>query len=123
MRVGFDARWYNDSGVGSYVARLIPALARAGCELVVYVDAENPVPGLEGLVATVVAIRARKYSPFASVEFLRRAKQGRLGLFHSPFYVGQRLDCPAIVTVHDLIPFLFPIYPWWKQRMMQAGCK
>ena len=34
-------------GVGSYVAGLLPALAHAGCELVVYVDPGNPVPGLD----------------------------------------------------------------------------
>jgi glycosyltransferase involved in cell wall biosynthesis len=31
------------------------------------------------------------------------------------------LNCPVVVTVHDLIPFLFSIYPWWKQKLVQAG--
>jgi glycosyltransferase involved in cell wall biosynthesis len=121
MRVGFDARWYNDSGVGSYVAELVPALVRAGCELVVYVDPDKPVPGFDQLAAEIVPICAGRYSPFASLEFQRRAKQDKLDLFHSPFYVAPRLECPVIVTVHDLIPFLFPIYPWLKQRVVQAG--
>jgi glycosyltransferase involved in cell wall biosynthesis len=121
MRVGFDARWYNDSGVGSYVAGLVPALMLAGCELVVYVNAKNPVPGLEGLAAEIVPVRARKYSPLASLEFQRRASQDKLDLFHSPFYIAPRLECPVIVTVHDLIPFLFPVYPWLKQRIVHAG--
>jgi len=121
MRVGFDARWYNESGVGSYVAGLVPALVRAGCELVVYVDPQNPVPQLDKLMAEVVPIHSGRYSPFASLEFRRRAKQDKLDLFHSPFYVMPSLDCPVILTIHDLIPFLFPIYPWLKQRMVQAG--
>ena len=121
MRVGFDARWYNDSGVGNYVANLLPALARAGCELVVYVDPRNPVPGLDKLRVQIVPIRSGKYSPLASLEFRRQAKQDKLGLFHSPFYVAPRLACPVIVTFHDLIPFLFPIYPWAKQQMVKAG--
>ncbi len=121
MRVGFDARWYNDSGVGSYVAGLLPALARAGCELVVYVDPGNPVPGLDNLSVQIVPISAGKYSPLASLEFRRRARQDKLDLFHSPFYVMPLLECPVIVTVHDLIPFLFPIYPWPKQQMVKAG--
>jgi len=49
MRVGFDARWYNHSGVGSYIAGLLPALVRAGCELVVYADPRNLVPGLDSV--------------------------------------------------------------------------
>ncbi len=121
MRIGFDARWYNDSGVGSYVAGLLPALARSGCELVVYVDPSNPVLGLEKLSVEIVPINAGKYSPLASLEFRRRATQDKLDLFHSPFYVMPLLECPVIVTVHDLIPFLFPIYPWPKQQIVKAG--
>lgn len=121
MRVGFDARWYNDSGVGSYVAGLLPALARAGCQLVVYVDPSNPVPGLDKLAVQTVQARSGRYSPFASREFRRRAEQDKLDLFHSPFYVAPELECPVVVTFHDVIPFLFPIYPWLKQRMIKAG--
>jgi glycosyltransferase involved in cell wall biosynthesis len=121
MRVGFDARWYNKSGVGSYVASLLPALTRAGCELVVYVDPLNPVPGLDHLKLEVVHVRSRKYSPFSSLEFRRREKTDKLDLFHCPFYATPLLECPVVVTVHDLIPFLFPIYPWWKQKIVQAG--
>jgi glycosyltransferase involved in cell wall biosynthesis len=121
MRVGFDARWYNDSGVGSYVAGLLPALVRAGCDLVVYVNPARQVPGLNKLAAKVVPVKAGRYSPLASIELRRRAKQDKLDLFHSPFYVAPRLECPVVITVHDLIPFLFPIYPWPKQRMVEAG--
>ena len=63
MRVGFDARWYNNSGVGSYIAGLLPALVRAGCELMVYVDARNPVPGLDKLPVQILPVSSRKYSP------------------------------------------------------------
>jgi glycosyltransferase involved in cell wall biosynthesis len=121
MRVGFDARWYNDSGVGSYVAGLAPALVRVGCDLVVYVDSQNPVPGLAQMAAEIVPIDAGEYSPFASQEFRRRAKQDKLDLFHSPFYAAPSVECPVIVTIHDLIPFLFPIYPWPKQQIIKAG--
>jgi len=121
MRVGFDARWYNKSGVGSYVAGLLPALARAGCELVVYVDPGNPVPGLDQLELEIVRARSAKYSPLSSLEFRRREKADKLDLFHSPFYATPLLECPVVVTVHDLIPFLFPIYPRWKQKLVQAG--
>jgi glycosyltransferase involved in cell wall biosynthesis len=121
MRVGFDARWYNKSGVGSYVAGLVPALARGGCELVVYVDPENPVPGLNRLDLQIVPVRSGRYSPLSSLEFRRREKADKLDLFHCPFYATPRLECPVVVTIHDLIPFLFPIYPWWKQKLVQAG--
>ena len=121
LRVGFDARWYNKSGVGSYVAGLLPALVRAGCDLVAYVDPGNPVPGLDQMGLTIVPVRSGKYSPLSSLEFRRREKQDRLDLFHCPFYATPLLECPVVVTVHDLIPFLFSIYPWWKQELVQAG--
>jgi len=121
LRVGFDARWYNKSGVGSYVAGLAPALVRDGCELVVYVDPENPVPGLDRLELQIVPVRSGKYSPLSSLEFRRREKADKLDVFHSPFYATPLLECPVVVTIHDLIPFLFSIYPWWKQKIVQAG--
>jgi glycosyltransferase involved in cell wall biosynthesis len=121
MRVGFDARWYNNSGVGRYVAGLLPALARAGCELVVYFDAGNPMPGLDKLDVQNVPVRSGKYSPLASVELRRREKQDKIDVFHCPFYSAPMMRCPVIVTIHDLIPFLFPIYPWPKQQAVRAG--
>ncbi|MGZ4874411.1 MAG: glycosyltransferase family 4 protein [Candidatus Angelobacter sp.] len=121
MRVGFDARWYNNSGVGSYIARLLPALVRAGCELVVYIDSRNPVPGLAKLPVQTVPVSSAKYSPLSSLEFRRLEKRDKLDLFHCPFYAAPLLNCPVVVTIHDLIPFLFPIYFWPKQEMVQAG--
>jgi len=121
MRVGFDARWYNQSGVGSYIAGLLPALVRAGCELVVYVNPRNPVPGLDKLSLQKVPVSAGKYSPLSSLEFRRLEKRDKLDLFHCPFYAAPLLRCPVVVTVHDLIPFLFQIYSLPKQQMVRAG--
>src|SRR5579871_215151 len=121
MRVGFDARWYNQSGVGSYIAGLLPALVRAGCELVVYVNPRNPVLCLDKLSLQKVPVSAGKYSPLSSLEFRRLEKRDKLDLFHCPFYAAPLLRCPIVVTIHDLIPFLFPIYSWPRQKMVQAG--
>ena len=121
MRVGFDARWYNQSGVGSYIAGLLPALIGAGCDLVVYVDRSNPVPALDRLPVQTVPVSSGKYSPFATLEFRRLEKRDKLDLFHCPFYPAPLVSCPVVVTVHDLIPFLFSVYRWPKQKMVQAG--
>src|SRR5882757_6093887 len=121
MRVGFDARWYNNSGVGTYIAGLLPALVRAGCELVVYFDSRNPVPGLDRLSLRAVPVSSAKYSPLGSLEFKRLEKRDKLDVFHCPFFAAPQLRCPVVVTIHDLIPFLFPIYSWPKQKIVQAG--
>ncbi len=125
MRVGFDARWYNDSGVGVYVAELLRAMTAAEqprFELLVYENPLNPVPELEGARFVRVAVKARKYSLAEQLEFRTRAKQDRLDVFHSPFYAAPlALSCPVVVTVHDLIPFLFPIYNWPKRALIKMG--
>src|SRR5262249_19772869 len=121
LRVGFDARWYNDSGVGVYVAELLRAMAAIegrGFELVVYENPQNPVPQLVGLGVSRVAVSALRYSLAEQFEFRRRSRLDRLDVFHSPFFaIPLGLRCPVVVTVHDLIPFLFPIYNRPKQAL------
>src|SRR5215475_2576234 len=107
LRVGFDARWYNDSGVGVYVAELLRAMAeieRRGFELVVYENPQNPVPQLGGPEVSRVAVSALRYSLAEQIEFRRRSRLDRLDVFHSPFFaIPLGLRCPVVVTVHDLI--------------------
>jgi glycosyltransferase involved in cell wall biosynthesis len=107
--------------VGSYIAGLLPALVRAGCELLVYIDPRNPVPGLDKFSVQTVPVFSAKYSPLSSLEFRRLEKRDKLDLFHCPFYAAPQLRCPVVVTIHDLIPFLFPVYSWPKQQMVRAG--
>lgn len=125
LRVGFDARWYNDSGVGAYVAELLKALTSLQrdrqFDLVVYEDPVNPVPGLENAVERI-PLSVPRYS-FRGHKVLRqRALLDRLQVFHSPFYpIPLKMPCPVVVTIHDLIPFIFPTNPWPKQFMVKAG--
>lgn len=123
MRAGFDARWYNDSGVGVYVAQLLRAMARSReVDLVVYEDPRNPVPGLDGLRIERVPVTAARYSITGQLAFYRRARRDKLEVFHSPFYVVPvGVGCPVVVTFHDLIPFFFRIYPAPKQGMVRMG--
>lgn len=124
LRIGFDARWYNDSGVGAYVRGLLNAMAQLGdkLDLVVYEDRRNPVPLPKYTNARRVAVAARKYSMAEQFELVRRFRQDSLDVFHSPFYVVPLLvACPVVVTVHDLIPFLFPISSKARQTIVRAG--
>jgi glycosyltransferase involved in cell wall biosynthesis len=67
-------------------------------------------------------VKSRKYSVAEQFELRRRAREDRLDVFHSPFFVSPlSLTCPLVVTFHDLIPFLFRIYPWPKQLLVKAG--
>lgn len=125
MRVGFDARWYNDSGVGTYVAELLKTLVpRQGNEfqLVMYESAGNPVPDLPANSLERIKVRSARYSPFSHLEFRQRARKDRLDLFHSAFYpIPLGLPCPVIVTLHDLIPFIFPAGSRLKNFAVKFG--
>jgi glycosyltransferase involved in cell wall biosynthesis len=124
MRIGFDARWYNDSGVGTYVAGLLAALAECGrdCELVVYENPENPVPGLEGFSVARIPVQSRKYSIGEQWELARRCSRDKLDLLHCPFFVAPyAAPCPVVITIHDLIPFLFRIYSYPKQLLIKMA--
>src|SRR5205807_466897 len=124
LRVGFDARWYNGSGVGTYVAELLKAMAllKQGFELIVYEDPGNPVPGLTDLALHRAPVRSGRYSLSAQLELAWRQRRDKLDVFHSPFYgVPLFAGCPIIVTLHDLIPFLFAIDPWPKRSMVKMG--
>jgi glycosyltransferase involved in cell wall biosynthesis len=124
MRVGFDARWYNGSGVGTYVAELLRALAElaADFELFVYEDPSNPIPGLDHARVVRTPIRSPKYSFAGQFEIKKHCQSAKIDLFHSPFYAAPLLlPCPLVVTVHDLIPFLFRVYAWPKQLLVKIG--
>ena len=124
MRVGFDARWYNDSGVGNYVAGLLNELVEAAddIELIVYEDPTNRVPDVPPFKLRRIPIYSSKYSVRAQVELVYRCRRDNIDVFHSPFYVVPFVaPCPTVVTLHDLIPFLFAIYSWPKQWMVKIG--
>lgn len=125
MRVGFDARWYNDSGVGTYVAELLKALVPlqgSDFELVIYEHASNTVPSLPANILERINVRSTRYSPFSHLEFRQRAREDQLDLFHSPFYpIPLGMPCPVVVTLHDLIPFCFPARNRLKNFVVKCG--
>jgi glycosyltransferase involved in cell wall biosynthesis len=124
MRIGFDARWYNDSGVGNYVAGLLAALAgfEQQLEIIAYEDPKNRIPGIERLHVRTMPIRSPKYSLREQVELAYRCHGDKLDAFHSPFYVVPfATPCPLVATMHDLIPFRFNIYSRPKQWMVRMG--
>jgi len=122
IRIGFDARWYNDSGVGAYVAGLLQALSvRDDIDLVVYEHPKNSVPGLTSAVERI-PLTTEKYSLAGQFSIKKRCAQDSIQVFHSPFYVRPLLaSCPAVVTIHDMIPFLFRINSWPKQALVKMG--
>jgi glycosyltransferase involved in cell wall biosynthesis len=118
MRIGFDARWYNGSGVGTYVKELLAGLsALKEFELVVVEDPRNPLPGGMRQGISVVSLRSSIFSLHSQFELRSICRSLDFDLFHCPFQYGvpMLLDCPLVITVHDLIPFMFRTRSWPKQ--------
>jgi glycosyltransferase involved in cell wall biosynthesis len=124
LRIGFDARWYNDSGVGNYVAGLLRAMAGSprGFDLFVYEHPDNRVPDLDDLPLHRIMVQSSRYSLRGQLDMARRTRIDKLDAFQSPFYIiPLAASCPVIVTLHDVIPFLFPIYSVSKRWMVKTG--
>jgi glycosyltransferase involved in cell wall biosynthesis len=124
MRVGFDARWHGDSGVGNYVSDLVRAMSSldGNMEIILYEDPDNRMDHAEVGRISSIPIRSRKYSLWEQFELAHRCRVDRLDVFHSPFYVTPWLaPCPVVVTIHDLIPFLFKAYTLPKQHLIKFG--
>src|SRR5271165_52456 len=123
MRVGFDGRWYNNSGVGIYVYGLARAMREYVPEIdfIIYEHEDNPLPDL-GRPYERRIVKKPKYSIAGQLEIATRCKRDELDVFHAPFYLVPFLaPCPVVVTIFDLMPFLFRIYSWPHQLIVQMG--
>ncbi|HUK46110.1 MAG TPA: glycosyltransferase family 1 protein [Terriglobales bacterium] len=127
MRIGFDARWYNRSGVGTYVRELLGAFAQrhGDFELVVLESADNPVPLPNSASISRVPVDAGRFSVKEQFEIPALCKSRRLDLLHVPYQYGMPLvlPCPLVITVHDLIPFLFRTRKWPLQLTLAQMVK
>jgi glycosyltransferase involved in cell wall biosynthesis len=124
MKVGFDGRWYGHSGVGNYVSDLLQAIGAldGNLQIVLYEDPRNPLEQVQSDRIRKVAVHANRYSAHEQFELVRRCRMDGIDVFHSPFYVTPWFaPCPVVVTIHDLIPFLFNIYKQPKQQLIRLG--
>jgi glycosyltransferase involved in cell wall biosynthesis len=108
MRLAFDARLINNSGIGTTIDRMLSrwsAEQRAQVELMTPPGWENPYHMSQRTVPEKVYGLAQHWG------YGRRLARGGYDLFHMPHY-----DVPIsyrgrlVVTVHDLIHYLLPEY-------------
>lgn len=124
MRIGFDGRWYGHTGVGNYVSELIQAIDSldGDFEVILYENPRNPLERVYSNRVRRVPVNAGKYSVREQFELVYRCRVDRIDVFHSPFCIAPWLaPCPVVVTIHDLIPFLFNTYSAPKRKLIQLG--
>jgi alpha-1,3-rhamnosyl/mannosyltransferase len=128
MRVGFDARWYSGAGIGTYILQLVKALAQycEDIELVLFEPPNNRLP-FENDRLIRVPTKGRLYymhTPAGQLALRKMSQDLGLDVFHCPFYAAPLfLTCPLIITIHDLIPFMFPTGKAWTRPLVNLGYK
>jgi glycosyltransferase involved in cell wall biosynthesis len=135
MRIGVDATcWSNRRGYGRFARALLTAtlaVDRAN-EYVFFTDQpadEFPLPPNVGVVRvnadvpTIQAAAANGRRSIGDMWAISRAISGRkLDLFFFPSvysYVPLTSSAPELVTIHDVIPELFPqmVFPTWQSKL------
>lgn len=130
MRVGYDGTAYLEptTGVGQYVRALWHEFGRGlpGIEPTMLLhgprEALTPLPPGEIVIeeppARFASGKARKLW-WEQVGLPRAARRAGVDLVHVPYHSAPlRRDRPYLVTIHDLIPLVFPVY--MNTRQMRA---
>lgn len=107
MRVGLNGWFLNQPQVGSgqYIRQLWQGLAQRSDVTCVTFQAQGGD----------VTVPLHSWGPLAKVWHeqvdLPRAAHGRVDVLHYPYFASPLIKpCPTVVTIHDLIPLLFPEY-------------
>ncbi len=111
MRIGFDARMIEWSGVGSYSKNLLKALSGIDTqnEYVLFCHPETVELIPEAPNFTKKLVKQPVFSLFRQFGWIDELKEANLDIFHSPHFVFPPvIPCPSVATIHDLIPLVVP---------------
>jgi glycosyltransferase involved in cell wall biosynthesis len=133
LRIGIDGRYIQDHfpGIGRYTYNLIKGLTEVAPEgdFVVFhspqllntrydLDEVGRRPNVQLVPVDVPAFSLKEQYRLPWL-----AKSLALDLLHSPYYVKPYwLPCPSVVTIHDLIPSIYPQYlpSRWRAWIFRA---
>ena len=150
MNIGIDARWIfpHISGIGTYTQELVRGLAQIDRqnEYVLFFDDRARMQKVAEYARLDIAPNFRThllafgvFSPIGQILLPRVIRSLGLDIFHSPNYMMPLAAFPrrrrgrtrCVVTIHDLIPLLFPhftpralktrLYPLYKRLMIEVG--
>lgn len=111
MKIGIDARMLAHSGIGTYLRQLLSALAaEPGSHRYRIFTAPQLVDQVPKSAAfTVQPATVEVYSPAEHGRWRRQLEDAGCDVYHVPHYnLPLGFAPPAVVTVHDLIHWLFP---------------
>jgi len=119
VKIGFDARFISWKGVGTYSRNLLKQFAQVpDLEVVCFYndDTKDRLPTGENF--TMVRLNEEVFSSRNLNKIGSLVNKSACELFHTPYVVAPgNLECPLLVTAHDIIPLLFPkSIPSFRQR-------
>lgn len=109
MRIGIDARLWNQTGVGRYIRNLVYNLEEIDKEnsYVLFARDEDKVKIRSSNFKTV-SVSIRWHSVSEQLKFKKIINKENVDLVHFPYYsVPIFYKKPFVVTIHDLIPLHF----------------
>jgi glycosyltransferase involved in cell wall biosynthesis len=123
IRIGIDARWIfpQISGIGKYTRQLIMSLAeidQINQYVLIFDDRDRMKAEIELMQLDKIENFSGEvvpFSPFSTkglMKLPRLLDQLELDIFHSTNFMAplRRSRCKVVVTIHDLIPYLYPQY-------------
>lgn len=122
MKIGIDARLLTDNktGIGTYTNRLITELAAADKEnqYVLYTDKEHEFNMPDNFSIRLIPQRRRILWTNLYLPWYLSADN--IDIFHSVanFEVPIMARCKIVVTIHDLIPLLYPELVPFRYRVL-----
>ncbi len=112
VKIGVDIRHITDFGVGTYIRNILRGLVRLDHEnhYVLIGDPER-AHEIGDLPANFVPVEVKPYdSPWGqAMEFRRIVRQEACDLVHVPHLLSVPLflPCPYVITVHDLLDYMY----------------
>jgi len=111
MRIGFDARMIDWTGVGTYSYNLVKSLIEIDKEneYILFCDKRSisQVPSADNFSKRIISESV--FSPSHQLFFSITLRKQELDIFHSPHFISPLfLSCPSVITINDLIPLMFP---------------
>jgi glycosyltransferase involved in cell wall biosynthesis len=112
MKLALDARMVGWGGVGEYIENLIQGLQEyaSGWEILILINKESlQNKTIRNISFPKVILRAPVFSFHEQVELPMVLLKNKIALLHAPHFITSVVKVtPLVVTLHDLIPLIYP---------------
>jgi len=109
LRIGIDVRMLGYSGIGTYIEGLIKGLTKIDRKNQYFLITNREESGSFPPNFEIKRINARIFSVQEQWELYSLIEKEKLDIFHFPHFFSLFFcPCKMVVTIHDLIPLIFP---------------